>query len=47
MDNFNNVDMSKLLQALGKMDKKQLEEGMKKANEILNKNKGNSNNKTD
>ncbi len=38
-NNFNNVDMNKLLEMLSKMDKKQLEEGLKKANEIINKNK--------
>ena len=35
----NNLDMSKLLAALSKMDKKELEAGIAKANEILkNKN---------
>lgn len=32
---MNNVDISKLLSALSKMDKKELEEGIAKANEIL------------
>jgi len=32
---LNNVDISKLLSALSKMDKKELEEGITKANEIL------------
>lgn len=36
----NNIDMSKLLEALSKMDKKELEAGIAKANQILkNKNK--------
>ena len=36
----NNIDMSKLLEALSKMDKSQLEAGIAKANQILkNKNK--------
>lgn len=36
----NNIDMSKLLEALSKMDKKDLEAGIAKANQILkNKNK--------
>lgn len=36
----NNIDMSKLLQALSKMSKSDLEAGIAKANEILkNKNK--------
>ena len=39
---MNNFDMSKILSVLSKMDKKDLEEGIKKANEILN-NKDNSN----
>lgn len=38
----NNVDVSKLLQALSKMDKSELEAGIAKANKILN-----SNNKND
>lgn len=37
-----NVDMSKLLQALSKMDKSELEAGIAKANQILQ-----SKNKTD
>lgn len=38
--NNNNMDMSKLLEALSKMDKNQLEAGITKANQILkNKNK--------
>ena len=32
---MDNVDISKLLDSLSKMDKKQLEEGLAKANEIL------------
>ncbi len=36
----NNMDMSKLLEALSKMDKRELEAGIAKANQILkNKNK--------
>lgn len=35
---MNNFDMSKILSLLGKMDKKDLEEGIKKANEILKNN---------
>lgn len=31
----NNIDMSKLLQALSKMNKNELEAGIAKANEIL------------
>ncbi len=43
----NNIDISKLLDALSKMDKKDLELGIAKANQILqNKNKNlNQNNK--
>lgn len=37
-NNFNNMDMKKLMDMLSKMDKKQLEEGLKKATDILNKN---------
>ncbi len=33
--NNNNVDVSKLLEALSKMDKSQLEAGIAKANQIL------------
>lgn len=36
----NNIDMSKLLAALSKMDKSELEAGIAKANQIL-KNKSN------
>ena len=35
---MNNFDMSKILSVLSKMDKKDLEEGIKKANEILKNN---------
>lgn len=35
MDN-NSIDMSKLLNALSKMDKKELEAGIAKANKFLN-----------
>lgn len=31
----NNIDMSKLLEALSKMDKRELEAGIAKANQIL------------
>ena len=34
----NNVDISKLLETLSKMDKKQLQEGIAKANQILKNN---------
>lgn len=43
---MNNFDISKILSMLGKMDKKDLEEGLKKANEIL-KNKENSSKEQD
>ena len=33
---MNNMDMSKILSILSKMDKKDLENGIAKANEILN-----------
>ena len=36
--------MNKLMNMLSKMDKKQLEEGLKKATEILNNNNNNNNN---
>ena len=32
----NNIDVSKLLEALSKMDKKDLEKGIEQANQILN-----------
>lgn len=35
MNNSNNIDMSKALQMLSKMDKKDLEAGIAKANELL------------
>ena len=35
----NNLDMQKILEMLSKMDKKDLEAGIAKANEILNSNK--------
>ena len=34
----NNIDFSKLLEALSKMDKKELEAGIAKANKILKNN---------
>lgn len=39
----NNVDMSKLLEILSKMDKKELEAGIAKANQILKNNNQNNN----
>ena len=33
--NNNNLDMASLMSMLSKMDKKQLEDGLKKANQIL------------
>lgn len=35
MNNMNNVDMASLMQMLSKMDKKDLEAGIAKANQIL------------
>ena len=35
----NNLDMQKILEMLSKMDKKDLEAGIAKVNEILNSNK--------
>ena len=35
MSNNNNIDMATLMQMLSKMDKSQLEAGIKKANQIL------------
>ena len=32
----NNIDVSKLLETLSKMDKKELEAGIAKANQVLN-----------
>ncbi len=40
-DNLNNLDMNKIINMLSKMDKKKLEEGLKKASEILNNNNNN------
>ncbi len=37
----NNIDISKMLNMLSKMDKHELEEGMKKASQILNSNNKN------
>ena len=34
-NNMNNLDMARLMQMLSKMDKNQLEEGLAKANQIL------------
>ena len=36
--NNNNIDISEMLNMLSKMDKSQLEEGIKKANQILQSN---------
>ena len=38
--NNNNIDMAKLMQMLSNMDKKDLEAGIAKANEILKNNQG-------
>ena len=35
-NNLNNIDVNSLMNMLSKMDKKQLEEGLKKASDILN-----------
>ncbi|MDO5557506.1 MAG: hypothetical protein Q4G05_04620 [Clostridia bacterium] len=35
---MNNIDMAKLMNMLSKMDKKDLEEGLSKASQILNSN---------
>lgn len=35
-NNLNNIDVSKLMDMLSKMDKKQLEEGLSKASQVLN-----------
>ncbi len=40
MDKINNMDFNKLLDMLSKMDKKELEEKLKQAQEIVNKQKG-------
>ena len=42
-NNNNNIDVNSLMNMLSKMDKKQLEEGLKKASEILNSNGNNGN----
>lgn len=39
--NNNNLDMASLMSMLSKMDKNQLEEGLKKANQILQNNNKN------
>ena len=36
MVSVNNVDMAKLMSILSKMDKKELEEGLNKASQLLN-----------
>ena len=43
---LNNMDMSKLLAMLSKMDKKDLEQGLAKASEILKAQENNKNNKS-
>lgn len=35
-NNSNNIDISKLMDMISKMDKKQLEEGLVKASQVLN-----------
>lgn len=40
-----NFDMNKILSMLSKMDKKDLENGLAKASEIINNNKNNNNDK--
>ncbi|MBQ8379471.1 MAG: hypothetical protein IJX34_01495 [Clostridia bacterium] len=35
-NNSNNIDISKLMDMLSKMDKKQLEEGLSKVSQVLN-----------
>ncbi|MCI8486404.1 MAG: hypothetical protein HFJ20_04815 [Clostridia bacterium] len=35
-NNSNNIDISKLMNMISKMDKKQLEEGLAKASQVLN-----------
>ncbi len=35
-NNSNNIDITKLMDMLSKMDKKQLEEGLAKASQVLN-----------
>ena len=37
-NNLNNVDMNKLMEILSKMDKKDLEKGIKQAEDFLNSN---------
>ena len=41
-NNLNNLDVNQLMNILSKMDKKQLEEGLKKASDIINKNNNNN-----
>lgn len=43
--NENNIDMTKLMQMLSKMDKNQLEKGLKQVQQMINS-KGNNNNNT-
>mgnify|MGYP005768798171 CR=1 FL=1 len=40
MNNINNMDINKILDMLSKMDKNELEEKLKQAQDILNKQKG-------
>ncbi len=43
--NENNIDMSKLMQMLSKMDKNQLEKGLNQVQQMLNNNNNNNNKK--
>ena len=43
--NENNIDMSKLMQMLSKMDKSQLEKGLNQVQQMLNNNNNNNNKK--
>lgn len=43
--NANNIDMSKLMQMLSKMDKSQLEKGLNQVQQMLNNNNNNNNKK--
>ncbi len=42
MDNFNNLDINKMLDMLSKMDKNELEQKLKQAQSILNSSKPNN-----
>lgn len=43
MNNENNLDFNKMLEMLSKMDKKELEEKLKQAKKIVDKEKNNPN----